>query len=99
MRISDWSSDVCSSDLLDPDGGVADRVDRAAERNAAGRIEADGRRRELRDVRDLQRRHLLAHAGERRQWRRTAAALQMQQAEILRTLGRAACRERVCQYV
>src|SRR3546814_3480730 len=80
MRISYCSSDVCSSDLqLDPDGSVADRVDRAAERNAAGRIEADGRRRELRDVRDLQRCHLLAHAGERRQWRRTAAALQMQQ--------------------
>src|SRR3546814_8322456 len=26
MRISDWSSDVCSSDLLDEEGGAADRL-------------------------------------------------------------------------
>src|SRR3546814_19757829 len=33
MRISDWSSDVCSSDLRNPSGGLSDReCDDAAER-------------------------------------------------------------------
>src|SRR3546814_8243070 len=38
MRISDWSSDVCSSDLLDGKGGL-----RAAENVVARRVR-DGRR-------------------------------------------------------
>src|SRR3546814_4885959 len=28
MRISDWSSDVCSSDLLDPEGYEFDKLER-----------------------------------------------------------------------
>src|SRR3546814_14678261 len=38
MRISDWSSDVCSSDLDDPDGAITE----AGRREAAA--ECDGRR-------------------------------------------------------
>src|SRR3546814_2719433 len=70
MRISDWSSDVCSSDLLD---AVAHENVGAAE---AGRTGADNR--------DF----LLgpAHLGHVR----TPALLE---------IGRASCRERVCQYV
>src|SRR3546814_13928014 len=36
MRISDWSSDVCSSDLVDFDLGGADPVRRAGERSLVG---------------------------------------------------------------
>src|SRR3546814_18693141 len=44
MRISDWSSDVCSSDLSHPDEGDGDAVDRGGDgavdrRVAAGAVE------------------------------------------------------------
>src|SRR3546814_9620668 len=78
MRISDWSSDVCSSDLLDRER--RDRVERGArlvhedhvggDRDGAGDAEA-----------------LLLAAGE--------SGARLVEAEI----GRASCRERVCQYV
>src|SRR3546814_6764771 len=73
MRSSDWSSDVCSSDLIEcrlgreGSGGVAAQDQR---RHAAQRLGA------------VQPGHFRNAAGE---WR----------AEI----GRASCRERVCQYV
>src|SRR3546814_1098762 len=38
MRISDWSSDVCSSDLLDKPGGDAPEIERVATRNAIGAL-------------------------------------------------------------
>src|SRR3546814_17123891 len=40
MRISDWSSDVCSSDLQDV-AGDAEIFDRAGERKAVRRDDAD----------------------------------------------------------
>src|SRR3546814_4431515 len=72
MRISDWSSDVCSSDLQ-----------RAERRRAGDRQRARARaRREVhlpgRDLGDGQ------EAAER---------------DVLPEIGRASCRERVCQYV
>src|SRR3546814_3026634 len=61
MRISDWSSDVCSSDLVHGLGddllGLADRLDRLAETDEI----------------------LVIELGDQ--------------------IGRASCRERVCQYV
>src|SRR3546814_2600833 len=83
MRISDWSSDVCSSDLEGlrrpvPDPGGRDL--RPPARTAAGQ----GRQRRPR--REEGRHRLLAGA-------RRAEAVRL--AEI----GRAAGRERVCQYV
>src|SRR3546814_2009872 len=74
MRISDWSSDVCSSDLLE----VLDAVDRVTNVTIERRME--GRR-----------------AGD-------PDALVSDNARILealpwRQIGRASCRERVCQYV
>src|SRR3546814_2166117 len=70
MRISDWSSDVCSSDL-EPRGRERDRL----------AVEAA--------VVDHARSHARAvHVGEA-----SGAVLQAGQ------IGRASCRERVCQYV
>src|SRR3546814_4242750 len=63
MRISDWSSDVCSSDLL---------VQGAAVRDGAILISGN---------------HGMLYRG--------SAAAEAYRAEI----GRASCRERVCQYV
>src|SRR3546814_10438213 len=65
MRISDWSSDVCSSDLWH----------RTADGCQANRPKGRGRR---------------------SQWRNRAASMQRPASS---KIGRASCRERVCQYV
>src|SRR3546814_2191913 len=79
VRISDWSSDVCSSDLV----GVLDqdRVLRGIEVGLqrivgidAGGIDVGQGARQLRGV-------------------------QLDEFEGFREIGRASCRERVCQYV
>src|SRR3546814_7571984 len=89
MRISDWSSDVCSSDLGGIDQTIAVRSgqplrqdsfgcrDRDVDRDAADFL--DGVRLGLGDF--LHRLLLLACKGG------------------LDQIGRASCRERVCQYV
>src|SRR3546814_5838819 len=71
MRISDWSSDVCSSDLHDGRGKAAVEGKRSG-RGQPGETEG------------LTRRRHRQHAGRRRR---------------LTQIGRASCRERVCQYV
>src|SRR3546814_10357387 len=68
MRISDWSSDVCSSDLV---GGVGDAQEGLAHHRE--------QRAPL-----LGQAELAGHALEQR---------------IAEKIGRASCRERVCQYV
>src|SRR3546814_4096074 len=90
MRISDWSSDVCSSDLQAADGvalgegdqgAKADLLQRRGEEHSA--IEAGGNA----VVQHLARRaDLLSVALEARRWLRIE-------------LGRASCGESVCQYV
>src|SRR3546814_2193269 len=85
MRISDWSSDVCSSDLHGREGLVAARLEaRGVERragcedNAVGRPRLDAPDRIVGDAR-VGRPHGDFGLG--------------------REIGRASCRERVCQYV
>src|SRR3546814_10139446 len=75
MRISDWSSDVCSSDLSD---GIA-QLDRDVERAAIG---LDLLIDDIEPGAGIE--HVIEHE-------RTG----QQAGEI----GRASCRERVCQYV
>src|SRR3546814_2322220 len=88
MRISDWSSDVCSSDLARPFGAeLRDRrlqlvahcvldahVDREPQLLAPARAVLEVLVKELLDARDA----VAVDVGE---------------------IGRASCRERVCQYV
>src|SRR3546814_6716011 len=69
MRISDWSSDVCSSDLC-------------FELRRTGRVQCRERL-----IQDPQRRRI----GQVQACQRDAAPLP--------EIGRASCRERVCQYV
>src|SRR3546814_14752965 len=87
LRISDWSSDVCSSDLL-----IADLV-----------IDADlglgARRRLFLAVEDARG---LGLADRLRLARRTQEARDLRRIldEVIDIeIGRASCRERVCQYV
>src|SRR3546814_7406693 len=86
MRISDWSSDVCSSDL--------DAVD-AAEIGTAAQIE---------DVEALELLELIfavVVVKARDELERLADGRQDPHflGELLEQIGRASCRERVCQYV
>src|SRR3546814_6662693 len=87
MRISDWSSDVCSSDLVG--GGDAGEVAEAAGRILDHFRFGDGL--EIvggaNDIVGDQMRHM---AGDREHQIMVAR---------LHQIGRASCRERVCQYV
>src|SRR3546814_4261870 len=84
MRISDWSSDVCSSDLsrLDRNGAVED-TENAPEQGESGVVGVPTGQERLGRLRSGGGR-LLRTAG------RSSNADQ---------IGRASCRERVCQYV
>src|SRR3546814_2843388 len=81
MRISDWSSDVCSSDLVvhHPGDDLAVALDGDRDREIGDAVQEVGRAVERIDD--------PARAGLRAG---RLAALQ---------IGRASCRERVCQYV
>src|SRR3546814_15206218 len=81
MRISDWSSDVCSSDLVDDEGGQRRR------RHGA---DADAGDRPARGLAAAQNDPALYRADRRHIGKADADA----DAEI----GRASCRDRVCQY-
>src|SRR3546814_3610047 len=82
MRISDWSSDVCSSDLQQALGTVGGG-DRLQERRRGG----------------------IAHVVDRDEVaalgadERIGRAADHVEGEPLGQIGRASCRERVCQYV
>src|SRR3546814_20336343 len=80
MRISDWSSDVCSSDLGNP------RAFRPCAQDCPYRP------REWRGGR--------YRVGARPGWRRSARPTRREDpGGWCRQIGRASCRERVCQYV
>src|SRR3546814_14476643 len=87
MRISDWSSDVCSSDLRSPQGTVVGRPGPLPVLQAAGkgkvRMAVAGRRQGGGDA---------GAAGDAGRGDRLADA----EADLI---GSASCRERVCQYV
>src|SRR3546814_13818512 len=121
MRISDWSSDVCSSDLLgdavsDAVAGLdqqdgewfvdhrAQAVDVHAQRVGVGKLLAPDAGLKLlpghhrgggfhQRLQDLQRRGV--------ELQQLAAAAHLQGVEVVLEIkiGRASCRERVCQYV
>src|SRR3546814_11743457 len=93
MRISDWSSDVCSSDLHDR--GTSARINKQPRRPA---IKQRVRRRE----------HSLINTRERKRESQRSALLEAvrlaedepsAERHVGSEIGRASCRERVCQYV
>src|SRR3546814_15559158 len=101
MRISDWSSDVCSSDLVDLGLGKA-VVDRAAifllderQRLFPRALPGDGADGDL--IEDLPPGRLAERAGEDR--RILVERDPGEPAADDRQIGRASCREGVCQYV
>src|SRR3546814_17947470 len=95
MRISDWSSDVCSSDLilrqqpLDEKEGCA-KIDAQFAVPLRGRDRVDRRRGEGSGIVDEDV-HFARLSGDRGDCLVYSLAR--------RQIGRASCRERVCQYV
>src|SRR3546814_2627779 len=82
MRISDWSSDVCSSDL-----GYVARVENAGRRVSGRPATAIP----IVIVGDQPASAAMSDTG--------AGRVPVELAEIAAEIGRASCRERVCQYV
>src|SRR3546814_4329643 len=84
MRISDWSSDVCSSDLKLTSRGFAVRYSHLKDKRMLGlELTPEGKGAMEDMLRELVR--LLGEAGYRR--------------EMIPQIGRASCRESVGQYV
>src|SRR3546814_1499217 len=95
LRISDWSSDVCSSDLAHPRfrRGIARHADTALKGQHRGDVDDLAR-----TARDHMLADRLAEEEERLQigvHHRVPIGL----GEVDRKIGRASCRERVCPYV
>src|SRR3546814_7818954 len=86
MRISDWSSDVCSSDLPQ-DARRAEDAALVVDHEAQAVAEAELAHLRGEDVRRRQ------HVGQR-----AGGILDRVDVEEHGEIGRAACRERVCQY-
>src|SRR3546814_10415123 len=97
MRISDWSSDVCSSDLNTPDGvgqGVCalyadERTSDAAREQVEALMQPLGLAEWLKDETQFNLVTALSGCGPAYLFRFIDAL----------EIGRASCRERVCQYV
>src|SRR3546814_8473561 len=95
MRISDWSSDVCSSDLAIGDGVDRHQADAGQERNARAHQQLS------RGV-DLE---ALPRSGQHRGFGQRGGESgigrirYVENLDALCEIGRASCRERVCQYV
>src|SRR3546814_3026682 len=97
MRISDWSSDVCSSDLLGfRANAFAPKPEKLNPLSGIKRIFGIQGLIEL--VKSLAKVALLGGIGFWVVWDRLKAIVQMGETGI-RQIGRASCRERVCQYV
>src|SRR3546814_13760431 len=93
MRISDWSSDVCSSDLLAPRLHAGSAEDWLPQAGAYARLDMHYYE-QLRWIQAV----LAAHpprAAERAMF----GGADMRPDEAAAKIGRASCRERVCQYV
>src|SRR3546814_1658622 len=97
MRISDWSSDVCSSDLLPEDGAVINRLGF----NNAGLEAACSRLRAFRDTGPAAG-PVGVNLGKNRDTVDAVGDYVLGAAALGPVadyqIGRASCRERVCQY-
>src|SRR3546814_15540120 len=97
MRISDWSSDVCSSDLAGGKAGLADEEGGARQFHVAGRGGEDhavgG------DELDLAEHRVAIDAAHVGAGLKRGGELGFAAGSGLIEIGRASCRERGCQYV
>src|SRR3546814_9184428 len=86
MRISDWSSDVCSSDLTERRG-----------KQAAGGIPARKRSEVMNLIQTLEQEEIKRLAKNVPDF--SPGDTVVVSVNVVEEIGRASCRERVCQYV
>src|SRR3546814_12670119 len=103
MRISDWSSDVCSSDLLEQLWPLCEKVARRLKKAGLAGC-AVHLKLKTSDFKLVSRsRRLVGPTQMAEELYRAASPLLTQEADSRRyrlvEIGRASCRERVCQYV
>src|SRR3546814_14256289 len=107
MRISDWSSDVCSSDLIGP-RRLNDFSGNAFYRLTGARlgVQASGEVHKLNYLRSLDdERDYTSYRGALRGFYRMSPLINLyvqgyvNRRDFRQEIGRASCRERVCQYV
>src|SRR3546814_16628848 len=97
MRISDWSSDVCSSDLRDAHPRM---IEGFGEFDIDGRADRACRQRHIGGLEHAQRADEIGADGAEidraaaRRGRDAAAVIE----RLVEEMGSASCRERVCQY-
>src|SRR3546814_2645401 len=89
MRISDWSSDVCSSDLREPEIVDQKQIDNGVE-NGHGCDQDQRPRHQMRKPATEIAQEVSRIPAQRSRHRNSDGPGQ---------IGRASCRERVCQYV
>src|SRR3546814_17582319 len=94
MRISDWSSDVCSSDLTLSKPDLSSPVEAVV-------IELSEMRKIGMSVPDGAEAYARANAAEIKEFRISMKVSEIADHVIsmMNKIGRASCRERVCQYV
>src|SRR3546814_16219346 len=105
MRISDWSSDVCSSDLRATDdiAGKITAIQQATKGSVFANqsiqqtiVEVQTSAQRIRDAMDAQAQTVTSITAAVEE---TALAADRMSSTIASKIGRASCRERVCQYV
>src|SRR3546814_12619112 len=97
MRISDWSSDVCSSDLRQEQGELGCQLLVVGGRRPLEGVDVGGPHRVLEAPRLAGEGRVLD--GLVQHSSRAAVDAVEDLLELLGEIGRASCRERVCQYV
>src|SRR3546814_3741695 len=97
MRISDWSSDVCSSDRVEPLDVVGDEQDRLQLRRGGQQLEEGGADGEAIGL--LRRPHADGALEDEALLVGEELEGVDQRTDQVVEIGRASCRERVCQYV
>src|SRR3546814_12042905 len=99
MRISDWSSDVCSSDLHPACGAIEPVIHPTRIRPATFRWRRMGRQRRNQgvphQVEDLREPGVQDLAMVTKPFGNGV----LERIDLVKKIGRASCRERVCQYV
>src|SRR3546814_13646499 len=104
MRISDWSSDVCSSDLWLTQGQMATLFDTSAD-NISLHLKNIYQEAELSESATTEESSVVRQEGKRnvrrqiKHYNLDAIVSVGYRVSSKREIGRASCRERVCQYV
>src|SRR3546814_14053284 len=101
MRISDWSSDVCSSDLLIHGGtsGIGTTAIQLANAFGISPIVTCGSDEKCRAALEIGAHHAINYRTEDFVERVKEITVGRGVDVVLDKIGRASCRERVCQYV